>query len=246
VATQSYANTTYGSRGLAMMGTGITAQQALDTLIEEDDGRALRQAGFVDASGNAATYTGEDCFEWAGGITGEHYAIQGNILAGPQVVEAMAESFKTSGEPFPERLHAALLAGDLAGGDRRGRQSAAIFIVKPEGGYSGLNDRWIDYRVDDHDDPIPRLGELLTLHRLHFDKSEGEEVLSIQGKILERLQNLMIDLGYDLSSSGKYDQATRKALREFVGNENFEDRTDVEKGEIDAPVFEYLFKKFSS
>lgn len=246
VATQSYANTTYGPRGLAMMGSGISAQHALDTLIEEDDGRALRQAGFVDAHGNAATFTGEDCFDWAGGLTGEHFAIQGNILTGPDVVEAMADGYTSSGLDFPERLHAALLAGDRAGGDRRGRQSAAIFIVKPRGGYAELNDRWIDYRVDDHEDPVLRLGDLLRLHRLHFEQSDEENVLSIEGEVLSTLQEIMSRLGYDLSVSGEYDQATQKALQEFVGNENFEDRTDVENAQIDAPVYDHLIEKYAS
>ncbi len=246
VATQSYANTTFGPRGLAMMGSGIPAQAALDALLEEDEGRALRQAGFVDANGNAATFTGEECFNWAGGLTGEHFAVQGNILTGPEVVEAMAESYTSLDEPFPERLHAALIAGDRAGGDRRGRQSAAIFIVKPKGGYAELNDHWIDYRVDDHTDPVPRLGDLLKLHRLYFEKSDDENVLAIEGEILENLQNIMVKLGYDVPLSDKYDQTTRKALREFVGNENFEDRTDVDSGHIDAPVYNYLIEKFSS
>jgi uncharacterized Ntn-hydrolase superfamily protein len=246
VATQSYANTTYGPRGLAMMGSGISAQQALDTLTEEDEERGLRQAGFVDAEGNAATFTGEDCFEWAGGITGDHFAVQGNILAGPQVVEAIAESYQSSDLPLPERLHTALLAGDLAGGDRRGRQSAAIFIVKPQGGYAGFNDRWIDYRVDDHEDPVPQLGELLQLHRLYFEKSEPEDVLSIEGDILINLQQIMIKRGYKVALSDEYDQQTQKALREFLGNENFEDRTDFESGHIDAPVYNYLLKNFPS
>jgi uncharacterized Ntn-hydrolase superfamily protein len=246
VATQSYANTAYGPRGLAMMGSGISAQQALDTLISEDEDRALRQAGFVDAEGNAATFTGEDCFEWAGGLTGDHFAVQGNILAGPGVVEAMADSYRSSKQPFPERLHAALLAGDRAGGDRRGRQSGALFIVKPQGGYAGMNDRWIDYRVDDHEHPVPELGELLKLHHLYFEKSEPEDVLPIEGKVLQHLQQMMIDQGYELAASGEFDQQTQKALREFVGNENFEDRTDIEGGQIDAPVYNFLVDKFTS
>lgn len=246
VATQSYANTTYGPRGLEMMASGISAQEALDELIKEDDERALRQAGVVDASGRSATFTGEDCFEWAGGITGEHFAVQGNILASPQVVEAMAQAFQSSSEPFPERLHAALLAGDRAGGDRRGRQSAAIFVVKPEGGYGGFNDRWIDYRVDDHEDPVPRLGDLLKLHRLYFDESAEGDILAIEGEVLEQLQKILLGRGFEIPSIGDYDQITRKALREFIGNENFEDRTDVENGQIDAPVYAYLIEKFSS
>ena len=246
VATQSYANTSYGPRGLAMMGSGISAEHAIKTLIEEDEERALRQVGMVDAAGNAATYTGEECFEWAGGLTGEHFVVQGNILVGPEVIQAMADGYQNSDERFPERLHSALLAADRAGGDRRGRQSAAIFIVKPEGGYAGFNDRWIDYRVDDHNDPVPRIGELLKLHRLYFEKSETGDVLEIKDTVLEQLQMIMVALDYLDSSSGEYDQQTRKALRAFVGNENFEDRTDVENGSIDAPVFNYLIDKFSS
>lgn len=246
VATQSYANTTYGTRGLKMMRDGMSAQETLDSLIEADEERALRQVGLVDRQGKPATFTGEDCFEWAGGLTGDHFAIQGNILAGSEVVEAIADSYETSDEPFPERLHSALLAGDRAGGDRRGRQSAAIFIVKPEGGYAGFNDRWIDYRVDDDEDPVPEVGELLKLHRLYFGKSEGDEVLTIEGEVLNDLQQLLVKLGYAESASGAYDEHTRKALRAFVGNENFEDRTDVDNGLIDAPVFQYLVEKFTS
>jgi uncharacterized Ntn-hydrolase superfamily protein len=245
VATQSYANTSYGPRGLAMMGSGVSAEHALNTLIEEDEERALRQVGMVDAAGNAVTYTGEDCFEWAGGLTGDHFAVQGNILVGPEVIQAMADGYQASDEAFPERLHTALMAGDHAGGDRRGRQSAASYIVKPGGGYAGFNDRWIDYRVDDHEDPVPRLGELLKLHRLYFEKSDAEDVLEMKDTVLNNLQEIMGSLGYLDSPTGVYDQQTRKALRAFVGNENFEDRTDVENGTIDAPVYNYLIEKFS-
>jgi uncharacterized Ntn-hydrolase superfamily protein len=246
VATQSYANTTYGPRGLKMMGEGMSAQQALDTLIEEDEERTLRQAGLIDSQGRAATFTGEDCFEWAGGLTGDHHAIQGNILAGPKVVDAIADRYQASDEPFPERLLSALLAGDRAGGDRRGRQSAAILIVKPKGGYAGFNDRWIDYRVDDDEDPVPRLAELLKLHRLYFEKSEEDDVLAIEGEVLDSLLRIMVELGYKVSDGSTYDEATRKTLREFIGNENFEDRTDLDNGTIDAPVYQYLVEKFSS
>jgi uncharacterized Ntn-hydrolase superfamily protein len=109
-----------------------------------------------------------------------------------------------------------------------------------------LNDRWIDYRVDDAPDPVPQLGKLLKLHHLYFEKSEPDDVLVIEGEVLTKLQQLMINQAYKLDASGEYDQQTRKALREFVGNENFEDRTDIENGHIDAPVYDFLVDKFSS
>ncbi|MCK5054799.1 MAG: DUF1028 domain-containing protein, partial [Anaerolineales bacterium] len=138
------------------------------------------------------------------------------------------------------------LAADQAGGDRRGKQSAAIYVVKPEGGYGGFNDRWIDYRVDDHEDPVPRLMEILGLHSLYFGESPPEEELEINGAVCEALQKIMQDLGYDIEGiTGEYDQSTQTALRQFIGNENFEERTEFEKGRIDQPVYEYLLKKFS-
>lgn len=245
VATQSYANTSYGPRGLDMMASGMSAQETLETLIKEDEGRDLRQAGLVDLKGDSATYTGKDCFEWAGGLTGEGYCVQGNILVGEKVIRAMAEAYEAAMGDLPGRLMEALLAGDHAGGDRRGRQSAGLLVVKPEGGYGGYNDRWIDYRVDDHEDPVPRLIELLELHHLYFEKSPPEEEFDIVGEVCHNLQSLIKNQGYELkSTSGEYDAATQKALREFLGNENFEERADFEQGRIDMPVYEYLLRKF--
>src|SRR5688500_666341 len=148
VATQSFANTSYGTRGLALMGAGFSAQETLDRLLEDDPDKELRQVGLVDAKGGSASFSGSGCFAWAGGVSGKGYAIQGNILAGGKVVSAMEKTFlKTKGN-LPSRLHAALFAGDRAGGDRRGRQSAAIYVAKPKAGYGGYLDRWLDYRVD--------------------------------------------------------------------------------------------------
>jgi uncharacterized Ntn-hydrolase superfamily protein len=245
VATQSYANTSFGPRGLDMMASGLSAQEALDKLIAEDEGRDLRQAGFVDKNGGAMTFTGKDCFEWAGGLIGEGYCVQGNILVGETVVQTMAEAFEAAKGALPERLMSALLTGDRAGGDRRGRQSAGLLVVKPEGGYGGFNDRWIDYRVDDHEDPVPRLSELLELHHLYFEKSPPEEELSIEGEVCKHLQSMMIDQKYELdSASGIYDPATQQTLRQFLGNENFEERANFDTGRIDAPVYEFLIRKF--
>jgi len=245
VATQSYANTSFGPRGLEMMFSGLSAEATLTKLLEDDKDRELRQVGLVDATGHAATFTGYKCFDWAGGVTGPGYAIQGNILAGEQVVRAMRVSFIGAKGNLPNRLQAALLAGDRAGGDKRGRQSAAIYVVKPKGGYGGFIDRWIDYRVDDHDDPVLRLGKLLELHELYFGKSDPKTRVQLGGKPLRKLQDILIQLGYmEGRADGKYDELTKTALRAFTGNENFEERCDLVEGWIDAPVFEYLLNKF--
>lgn len=245
VATQSYANTSYGPEGLALMKQGLSAAQALQQLIEDDVDRAVRQVGIVDASGGAATYSGEECLEWAGGQHGENFAAQGNILTGPETIDAMVEAFLTTEGTFPHRLYRSLLAGDRAGGDRRGRQSAAIFVVKHEGGYGGFNDRWLDYRVDDHEDPVPRLGELLELHELYFGESPASDQVDISGEVAESLQRITTELGYYRGPiHGQYDASTRDALRKFLGNENFEERTDFENGKIDPPVLEFILRKF--
>jgi uncharacterized Ntn-hydrolase superfamily protein len=245
VATQSHANTSFGPRGLDLMEKGASAQQALQALIADDPQKELRQVGMVDNQGGAATYTGSACHDWAGGLTGNGYAIQGNILAGENVVKAMEATFVSQSGSLVTRLFQALLAGDRAGGDRRGRQSAAIFIVKPQGGYGGFNDRWIDYRVDDHDDPVLRLGELLELHELYFGESPIEDRVQLKGQPLSRLQSLMHRLGYYQGEThGQYDPATRSALVSFIGNENFEERFDAENGVIDRPVLDYLHRRF--
>jgi uncharacterized Ntn-hydrolase superfamily protein len=247
VATQSFANTSFGPRGLDLMASGQSAEEALAKLLEDDKEREQRQVGLVDVQGHAATFTGSECFEWAGGLTGPGYAIQGNILAGEQVIVAMQNAFVQTKGLLPARLHAALLSGDRAGGDRRGRQSAAIYVVKPKGGYGGYTDRWIDYRVDDHEDPVPHLGELLQLHELYFGESQEKDRVSLKGEPLRQLQEILIRLDYvEGKADGTYDELTKTALRAFTGNENFEERCDLEAGWIDRPVLEYLLKKFGN
>lgn len=247
VATQSYANTSFGPRGLDLMASGMSAEATLAKLLEDDKERELRQVGLVDPEGHATTFSGNQCFDWAGGLTGPGYAIQGNILAGEHVVRAMEKTFNEAQGSLPFRMHAALLAGDRVGGDRRGRQSAAIYVVKPKGGYGGFIDRWIDYRVDDHEDPVPRLGELLQLHELYFGKSEEKDRVLLKGEPLKQLQEILIHLDYMEGAPGsEYDELTKIALRSFTGNENFEERCDAEAGWIDRPVLEYLLKKFGN
>ncbi len=239
VATQSFANTSYGPHGLELMGKGLSAEETLAKLLQEDPDRELRQVGLVDVKGRSATFTGAGCFPWAGGVSGKGYAIQGNILKSAKVVPAIEKTFlKTKGN-LPTRLHAALLAGDRAGGDKRGRQSAAIYVVKPKGGYGGFVDRWIDYRVDDHDDPVLRLGELLEMHELYFGKSPEKERVAIKGKALQQVTDILVHAGY-LKKRKNF----RNAFNEFIGNENFEERADPEAQWIDGPVLKYLVKKF--
>jgi uncharacterized Ntn-hydrolase superfamily protein len=239
VATQSFANTSFGPRGLALLGTGLTAQETLARLLEDDPDRELRQVGLVDAKGGSATFTGQGCFPWAGGVSGAGYAIQGNILKNARVVPAMEKAFLKTKGSLPRRLHAALLAGDCIGGDKRGRQSAAIHVVKPRGGYGGFVDRWIDYRVDDHEDPVPRLGELLEMHNLYFGKSPETDRVQLTGAALEQITSILTREGYQ-----KKRRKFRDAFNEFIGNENFEERADPEAKWIDRPVLEYLAKKF--
>lgn len=245
VATQSYANTSFGPNGLDLMASGLDADQALARLLQDDPERESRQVGIVDANGKAATFTGSSCFDWAGGLTGPGFAVQGNILAGSQVVNAIADTYKITHGLFPRRLLSALLAGDRAGGDRRGRQSAAVLVVKLHGGYGGFNDRWIDYRVDDHPDPVVRLSELLELHELYFGESPLEDKLAIKGEILKNITRMLKQYGFTPGNDPLvYSDATRIALRAFIGNENFEERVDFEQGLIDRPVYEFLLKRF--
>ena len=164
VATQSYANTTYGPRGLEMLREGRSPEEVVETLLSDDDGRAQRQVGIVDATGATANFTGDACLSWAGDRSGANYTVQGNILAGPQVVDAMASTFESADGDLATRLLAALAAGQAAGGDARGRQSAALLVVREGAGYGGYDDRYIDLRVEDHETPIEELARLLDIH----------------------------------------------------------------------------------
>lgn len=174
IATQAWANTRFGPVGLALLAAGKTPEEVGETLVAMDSRAGHRQFGIVDASGRSVTFTGEECLDWAGGRSGPNFAVQGNILAGPGVVDAMAEAFTSVEGDLGERLLAALAAGQAAGGDRRGRQSAALLIVREGWGYGGLNDRYRDLRVDDHPTPIAELQRLHELHRSVF-KPPAEE-----------------------------------------------------------------------
>ena len=222
IATQSLANTTFGPHGLALLRDGSTAREALDHLVAADGGRSQRQVGIVDARGNTATFTGDECLPWCGGRTGRGYAAQGNILAGPDVVDAMATSFEESGgRPLGDRLVDALAAGDAAGGDSRGRQSAALQVVRPGGGYGGFNDRVLDLRTDDHPDPVAEVRRLLGLHTLLTATTPAEEQLAIEGDLAAELVELLGAVGHPVAARA---DGLFSALRAWVGAENLEER----------------------
>lgn len=245
LATQSYANTTFGPKGLRLLAKGYSAQETLDRLLAADKGRAQRQVGIVDRQGEAATFTGSSCHAWAGGVTGKHFAAQGNILARARVVEALAAKFETAKGELADRLVAALLAAQRAGGDRRGQQSAAVLIVREKGGYAGFNDRYLDLRVDDDPHPIERLQEILELHHLYFGKPAPGSLKPIDKKIARELQRIAQRAGlYRGAPTGVYDEATRQAVEDLIGMENLEDRWPFGSNQIDPVAFKFLQKRY--
>lgn len=243
VATQSYANVGYGPRGLAMMAAGCPADLALAALLADDPQRDMRQVGIVDSQGRAAAHTGARCSAWAGQIVGEGFAAQGNILTGPEVVEAMASAFRhTSGE-LAERLTAALVAGDQAGGDQRGRQGAALYVARAGGSYGGTADRYIDLRADDHPHPVAEIARLLQLHRFYLTPPDPATLIPITPAIAAEIRNVLQQAGfYNGSLEGAYDAATHAALLTYGGVENLEERL-ISDTHIDPLVLEYVRSK---
>jgi uncharacterized Ntn-hydrolase superfamily protein len=227
VATQSYANVMFGPDGLARLAAGGTAQAVLEALIAADAEPDGRQLGIVDTQGGSATFSGPDCMDWAGGRTGPCFAAQGNILAGPQVVDALADTFTATAGSLAERLCAALLAADRAGGDRRGRQSAAMVVHQTGGGYGGNNDILYDLRVDDHADPVPELIRLLGIHTLLFGKTPPEQFLPLEGELAAEVTELLGRRGFD-------------TLDAYAGVENLEERMWPDGSRIDPEVLRFL------
>lgn len=241
VATQSFANTAYGPDGIRMMRDGLSAPQALAKLLAEDADRDGRQVGLVDARGGAAAHTGPGCHAWAGHKVGEGFTCQGNILVGQDTVDAMAAAFRAAEGELSGRLVTALAAGEKAGGDKRGKQASAVYVVRPKGGYGGMNDVLVDLRVDDHPDPVTELRRLLDLSNLYFGSSPAADKLQIEGAVLADLKRIMIAKGfYRGDASGAWDDATLKALDTFIACENFEERVDLARRTIDAPVLAHL------
>ena len=227
IATQAYANPRYGPRGLTLLGEGLSADEVVERLTAEDDGRAIRQLGVVDGQGRGATFTGAECMAWAGGRAGDGYAAQGNILVSGETIDALAVTFaSTAGTPLVTRLLDCLDAADAAGGDSRGRQSAALLVVERDGGYAGLSDTLVDLRVDDHEDP---LGELRRLHAIHddlFGQTPRERWISVDDALRAELDELLAQTGH-------------ATLAGWAGVENLEERVDGED-EIDPVVLERL------
>jgi uncharacterized Ntn-hydrolase superfamily protein len=240
VATQALANTSYGPAGLRYLAAGLSPQDALDRLTGADSDALHRQAGIVDAQGRSATYTGSSCIPWAGGRAGACYAAQGNILVGRATVDAMAATFEATAGTLAERLLVALAAGQEAGGDSRGMQSAALLVVRECGGYGGHNDRYLDLRVDDHPSPIAELQRLYALHTLYFPPAGPRELVPVKGALARELQELLACTGdYMAAPSDVFDAPTRAALDAYMGRENLEERAtngDV----IDAEVLRYM------
>jgi uncharacterized Ntn-hydrolase superfamily protein len=224
IATQAWANVEYGPSGLALLAEGRSGEETVRTLVDADEGRDQRQLGVVDSHGRAATYTGSECMSWAGGTTGEGFACQGNILAGAGVVDAMAGAFAGTAGDLVDRLLAALEAGDAAGGDRRGRQSAAILVVREGGGYDGRNDRYVDLRVDDHPDPLVELRRVFTVFD-HEYLVRNDPLLPAATALVEEVQLRLRATGHHQGAiSGTLDEETRSALQSFAGQLNLERR----------------------
>lgn len=246
VATQAWANLSYGPGGLDLLAQEHPADMVVRMLTEPDDQREHRQVGIVDRSGRSAAWTGSECYAWAGHRSGDGYTCQGNILASEAVVTAMAATFEGTAGLFPERLLAALDAGQSAGGDRRGQQSAALYVAKEKGSYGGWLDRAIDLRVDDHPTPITELHKLLELHRLYFPGTTPGVLVRLSGPVITEIQQILRRTGF-LSGepTGTYDAPTKEAFRRFCSVENFEERWR-EDDVVDREILHFMRKRFSS
>lgn len=247
VATQSYAKIGYGPDGLDLLERGASASEALESLLASDEQEKVRQVAMVDAQGQVAAHTGSDCHDWAGHKTGNGFSVQGNLLAGEAVIEAMASGFLTSEGELADRLVRALRAGEVAGGDRRGKQSAAIHVVRVNGGYGADNDRYLDLRVDDAPEPVLALMDLVQLHHLYYQSAKAEDLLPIDDAIARELQTIMIAQGYMTGEiNGLWDEVCQQVFWMLIGNENLEMRWTLEENRrsIDRVVLEYLRKRY--
>jgi uncharacterized Ntn-hydrolase superfamily protein len=264
VATQSLGNTAYGEHGLDLVAGGATAERALREVMKTDTMLQDRQVGIVDARGNAASFSGTRTFDWSGGrvggtaggraggkgdvIVGRHYAAQGNIMVSDQTVKNMAATFERTPGDLSTRLMAALKAGQAGGGDKRGMQSAALLVVRKNGGYLGANDRFIDIRVYDAPDPIAELERLLALHRLHFFPSEPGDLLPLTPELVARLEPILLaepanqPQKWLVRPQGTANQGFLEALRDFMYWENYDVRVRMD-GRIDRVVLQDILAK---
>ncbi|MBX0356749.1 DUF1028 domain-containing protein [Halobacillus sp. Nhm2S1] len=238
IATQAFGNPQYGPDGLKLLEQGLSAEEVIERLTSGDPQKEDRQVGIVDAKGNGATFTGKECYEWAGGKVGKHYAAQGNILVNEETVTDMGEVFEQAEGSLADRLMTAIKAAQRAGGDSRGKQSAAILVVKDKAGYGGLSDVAVDLRVDDHPEPIEELDRIFQLQQLYFGASNPDEVVEVEGDVKKEVEHHLRRLGYltseDVSSDEFHDTFTT-----YLHTENFEGR-EQERGKMDLKVFEYM------
>jgi uncharacterized Ntn-hydrolase superfamily protein len=219
VATQAYANPRYGPEGLALLREGASAEEVVERLTAADEGREHRQLGVVDRHGASASFTGSECNAWAGGRTGLWYAAQGNILISGATVNALADTFESTAErPLAERLLDCLDAAQAAGGDSRGQQSAALFVVEQDGGYANLSDSVVDLRVDDHRQPLAELRRLYGLHQVLFGVTPRSEWVQLDDELRRELEARLSRLGYD--------DDLETAFTSWAGAENLEARVD--------------------
>src|SRR2546421_1422739 len=243
VATQSLGNTDYGEKGLELLARGATAPEALRIVMRGDPRPAQRQVGMVDARGNAASWTGDSCFDWAGGtaggpmvggkgqvIVGRRYAAQANIMVSDQTVKNMAAAFERATGSLADRLIAALVAGQAGGGDKRGMESAALLVVRSHAGYLGLNDRYIDIRVYDDTNPIRELQRLYQLHQLYFFTSRPEDLVAITPGVVKQLEPILLREPMNqrekwlAAPQGVANRAFLAALAHFMNCENYDVR----------------------
>ena len=228
VATQAEANVGWKRAALALLGEGLPAGEVVRLLCGADDRAEHRQLGVVDASGASATHTGGSCLDWAGGLADRGVAIQGNILAGPDVVTVMKSGWDAAaGRPLGRRLLTALAAGDAAGGDRRGRQSAALYVVREGAGYGGLDDVAVDLRVDDHTEPIVELARLLDLNEFYLSAPADEDRVPIDESLAAELDARARALGH-------------AGFAAWVGTQNYEMRVADDSRWVDRQVLELL------
>ena len=246
VATQAWANVRFGPLVLQLLEANYSPRKAVETLLSTDPRREHRQLGVVNAKGEAYAYTGKECLEYAGHIVGEGFAVQGNILAGPEVLEAMVKAYETTGGELVDKLLAALKAGDRAGGDRRGKQSAAIIVVRPCGGYGGCEegaDKYVDLRVDDHPDPVVELERLFKIWEITIlEREDPNDVVEIAEAAAE-IQEALRKLGYYTGEiTGKPDKETMEALERWMAINNFENKMRRD-GKLWGTVYRFLLEE---
>jgi uncharacterized Ntn-hydrolase superfamily protein len=262
IATQSYVNVSYGARGLALLRNGASAEEALRILIAHDPKRESRQVGILDAQGNAASWTGGECFDWAGGIaggtsggkgvviTGKGFAAQGNTLVGRETVEVLARTFEETPGSLSDRLVAAIVAAAKAGGDRRGEESAALLVKRKGAGYDGTTDDLVDISVYDHPHPLQELERLYRLHKLYYFRTEAKNLIPIEPALCAELQGILGNKAYqgptfyDGPVNGVFDAKTKKALQDFMGWENYDVRIR-DDDQIDREVLDDIRKNYA-